>query len=159
MLMAALLTGCVSSLHGQTLTETFNPKTAAFINESGPARISGQAFVRQGSGKLHRAIGTDVRLIPRNAYADERIAAIYGDDKQQRWAGHVPDADPRYLGLMRTTIASSSGSFSFDNVADGEYYIIAMVFRPGEYRGHEYPIMERVTVKGGKNVKVVMRGY
>ena len=87
------------------------------------------------------------------------MAAIYGDQKEPRWAGQVPEPDPAYRRYMRTTIASSGGSFSFDNVADGEYYVVAMIFHPGEYSGFEYPIMEKVTVKGGKSVKLVMRGY
>ena len=32
---------------------------------------------------------------------------------------------------MRKTVASSGGSFRFDHVADGSYYVVAMIFQPG----------------------------
>lgn len=141
------------------MRESFNPKAAAFIHATGRAKISGQAFVRLNSGKLWRATGTDVELVPRSAYADERIAAIYRERKYALHGVNIPDADPVYKTYMRSTVASSGGSFSFDHVADGEYYVIAMIHMPSEYSYREFPILERVTVKGGKSVKLVMRGY
>lgn len=141
------------------LTTTFDTEEAAFIHASGRAKISGQAFVRLNSGKVLRAVGTDITLIPRTAYADERMAAIYGDSKQLGWGVNIPDPDPLYVQHMRTTVASSGGSFSFDDVADGEYYVVAMIHLPHEYSTVELPIYERVSVKGGENVRVVMRGY
>jgi hypothetical protein len=141
------------------LRTSFDAKSAAFINTAGRAKISGQAFVRLNSGKLWRATGTDVELVPRTAYADERIAAIYGAKKYALRGVLIPDADPVYVTYMRRTVASSGGSFSFDRVADGDYYVIAMIHIPSEYSYHEFPIIERVTVKGGKSVKLVMRGY
>lgn len=141
------------------LKASFDPQSAAFINHSGRAKVSGQAFFRLNSGKLFRATGTDVFLIPRTTYADERIAALYGGGKSLRSSVRVPDADPRYKQYMRTTVATSGGSFSFDHVADGEYYIVAMLHIPSESMFIQFPILERVTVRGGESVRLVMRGY
>lgn len=151
--------GCAMTRSPVVLSKTFDVQAAAFIHREGRARISGQAFVRLNSGKLLRAVGTDIVLIPRTDYADERIAALYGDSKQLGWGVNVPEADPLYVQHMRKTIASSGGSFSFDDVADGEYYVVAMIHIPYAYASIERPIYERVTVQNGKNVRIVMRGH
>lgn len=145
--------GAVACRAPLVLTTSFDPQTASFIN------ASGQAFVRQNNGKLLRATGTDVVLIPRTPYAEERIAALYGNKNQLRWGVRMPDPDPLYEQYMRRTVASSGGFFSFDRVADGEYYIVAMIHLPSEYSFWQFPILERVNVVGGRSVRVVMRGY
>ncbi len=154
-----VLSGCASMGRTSTLTQRFDPAAAAFINTEGHASISGQAFVRQTNGKLLRAVGTDIFLIPRTAYSEERIAALYGDGNQLKWGVRMPGAEPMFERYMRKTVASSGGSFRFDRVADGRYYVVAMIFLPGEYVAAEFPILQRVTVEGGRSVRVVMRGY
>lgn len=158
-LLIALVSGCVATRPPVVLTTSFDAQAAAFINANGRAKVSGQAFVRRNNGKLLRAVGTDVFLIPRTAYADERIAAIYGDGKQPRMAGELPPGDPLYDQYMRKTIASSGGSFSFDHVADGDYYVVAMIHLPSDFGFFQSPILERISVHGGKSVRLVMRGY
>lgn len=159
LLIVIVLAGCASTGAPLVSAVAFDARAADFVNASGKAKVSGQAFVRRTSGKLLRATGTDVLLIPRTAYADERIAALYGDGKQLRWGARVPAADPLYDQYMRRTVASSGGSFSFDRVADGEYYIVAMIHLPSDYLFLQFPILERVSVSGGRSVRVVMRGY
>jgi hypothetical protein len=159
LIVAVWLAGCASIGRQPALTQKFDPAAAAFVNAQGRASVSGQAFVRQTNGKLLRAVGTDILLVPRTAYSDERVAALYGDGDTLRWGVRVPEAEPLYEQYVRKTVASSGGSFRFDHVADGGYYIVAMIFLPGEYIAHEFPILERVTVAGGKSVRVVMRGY
>ena len=159
LVIIAMVSGCVATRAPVVLTTSFDAQAASFINASGRAKVSGQAFVRLNSGKLLRATGTDVHLIPRTTYADERIAAIYGERNQQISGVRMPDGDPLYEQYMRKTVASSGGSFSFDRVADGEYYIVAMIHLPSDYAFRQFPILERVTVTGGRSVRVVMRGY
>lgn len=158
-LLAGMLSGCASMGKPVVLNASFDPAAAAVVNAPGKASVSGQAFVRQNNGRLLRAVGTDIYLIPRTAYSDERIAALYGDGKQLRWGANVPEADPLFEHYMRKTVASSGGSFKFDRVADGEYYIVAMIHLPSDHVFRQFPIMERVIVTGGKSVRVVMRGY
>ena len=159
LVVAALVAGCSVSHRPVVLTTAFEPQAAAFINTTGRAKVSGQAFVRRNSGKLLRAVGTDVFLIPRTPYADERVAAIYGDGKRQQWGVQMPEADPLFEQYMRKTVASSGGSFSFDGVANGEYYVVAMIHVPSEAAFLQFPIVERASVVGGKSVRLVMRGY
>ena len=44
-------------------------------------------------------------------------------------------------------------------MADGEYYVIAMIHLPSDYGFYQFPIVERVSVEGGRSVRLVMRGY
>lgn len=159
LVVIAVVSGCVAARAPVVLMASFDAQAASFINASGRAKVSGQAFVRRNNGKLLRAVGTDVFLIPRTAYADERIVALYGNRNQLRWGVRAPDADPLYEQYMRKTVASSGGSFSFDHVADGEYYVVAMIHLPSEVSFNQFPILERVNVQGGKSVRLVMRGY
>ncbi|MBI4920326.1 MAG: carboxypeptidase regulatory-like domain-containing protein [Devosia nanyangense] len=151
--------GCATVGAPAVMAARFDPAEAAYVLAPGKAHVRGQAFVRQNNGKLLRATGTDVFLIPRTAYADERIAALYGERRQLRTGARLPDSDPLYDHYMRKTIASSGGSFDFDGVADGDYYVVAMIHLPAESVFLQFPILEQVTVKGGKSVKLVMRGY
>lgn len=48
---------------------------------------------------------------------------------------------------------------SISRVADGDYYVIAMIHMPSEYIFTQFAIMEEVSVRNGKSVKLVMRGY
>ena len=157
-LIALVMSGCSPMRPAPVLTTSFDPQAASFINASGRARISGQAFVRRNNGKLLRATGTDVFLVPRTAYADERFAALYGSGKKRLWI-RGPETPPLYEQYTRKTIATSGGSFGFDHVADGDYYVVAMIHLPDDLLYLEFPIMERVTIAGGKSVKLVMRGY
>lgn len=159
MLLAFGLTACASFGKPVVMTQTFDPAAAAFINKEGKASISGQAFVRQPDGKVLRALGTDIYLVPRTAYADERFAAIYGSGDKPKWGVRVPDADPLYEQATRKTVATSGGSFRFERVADGNYYVVAMIFIPGGYTSIEFPIIERVTIANGRSARIVMRGY
>jgi xanthine/CO dehydrogenase XdhC/CoxF family maturation factor len=159
LVVASALAGCTTYGQIVAISARFDPQAAAYINATGKADIRGQAFVRRNDGKLLRAVGTDIQLIPRTAYADERMAAIYGNGNKQKPGVRVPEADPDYLAHMRQTVARSSGSFAFEDVADGEYYVVAMVHLPSDHSKIEFPIMERVTVTNGKSVYVVMRGY
>jgi len=151
--------GCVAMRPPVKLTTPFDAQAASFIHASGRTKVSGQAFVRENSGKLLRAVGTDAVLIPKTAYADERIAALYGDQNRLRYGVNMPKPDPLYEQYMRRTVASSGGSFSFDNVADGQYYVVAMIHLPSKVSFLQFPILERVNVVGGKSVRLVMRGY
>lgn len=158
LVLVAVISGCAAT-RVPVLTATFDAHAAAIINAEGRAKVSGQAFVRRNNGKLLRAVGTDVFLIPRTAYTDERISAIYGEGKQPAASVQMPDADPLYEQYMRKTVASSGGSFSFDRVADGQYYVIAMIHLPSEVLFLQFPIIERVSIEGGRSVRLVMRGY
>ncbi len=154
-LAAALaLSACVSS---PEIKSTFNPSEAAFINKTGSGTIKGQAFLRRNDGMVVYAAGSDVRLIPKSTYADERMNAIYGGGKIGRYVQPVNN-NPQYISMTKVTRANGEGRFEFKNLADGEYYIVT----PVSWMAGDMPqggsLMERVTIRGGNSVDLIMTG-
>lgn len=147
--------GCVAA---PTIETTFNPAEAAFINETGSGTISGQAFLRRNDGVVVYAAGSEVHLVPKSTYADERIQALYRGGK---FNGYVPapkNTDPQYLAMTKTTKANGEGRFSFENLADGDYYVLTQVtWLAGDIR-QGGSLMEPVSIRNGRSVDIIMTG-
>lgn len=154
-----VLAGCVGAARTVRLDVAFDPVEAARIHETGRAKVSGEAFARLLNGKILRAVGSDVYLIPRTAYADAWFQGQFGPKKAAFRGVNFENRDPRYADHMRHTIASSGGRFTFEGVPNGEYYIFTQIPMPSDYIFYQFAVMERVVVNGGKSVRVVMRGY
>ena len=151
-LMAA--TGCVAT---PEVKSKFNASEAAFINKTGNGTIRGQAFLRRNDGMVVYAAGSDVRLIPKSTYADERMNLIYGGGKIGRYVQPVNN-NAQYISMTKVTRANGEGRFEFKNVADGDYYVVTPVsWMAGDIR-QGGSLMERVTIRGGNNVDLVMTG-
>jgi len=132
---AALVSGCVEATQVAT---PFNAAEVAYINKTGPAKITGQGFVRLTNGMVITCAGTEVALVPAGSYAKERITALYGSVG----GGHMPvsqpisvaNSPPDYATMRRVTVCDAGGNFEFAGVADGEYYVMTTVQwvpRPG----------------------------
>ena len=142
-----------------TLTTAFDADAAAFINTTGQAEVSGQAFLRRNDGIVVYGAGSEVLLIPKTAYSDERMQQIYGSGKISYFGRTFTNDDPDYYNYARTAIADGEGRFSFDNVAYGDYYLITTVTWMIQYAQQGGSLMERVSVRDGQDVSVIMRGY
>lgn len=148
---ALLLAGCVT----RTLETTFDPQAASFIHTSGNGRIEGQAFLRRNDGVVVYAAGSHVTLIPATAYADERIAQVYGSGKRAYLGVDFQNDDPRFHDHTRSTKADGEGRFVFDALARGRYYVVTSVYwLNGQEGGWFY---ETATVDDGP-VTVIMSG-
>lgn len=151
-LMAA--SGCVAT---PEVKSTFNASEAAFINKAGSGTIKGQAFLRRNDGMVVYAAGSDVRLIPKSTYADERMNLIYAGGKIGRYVQPVNN-NPQYISMTKVTRANGEGRFEFKNVADGEYYVVTPVsWMAGDMR-QGGSLMERATIRGGNSVELIMTG-
>lgn len=154
--LIVLLGACSST---GTLTTAFDADAAAFINRSGNADVSGQAFLRRNDGIVVYGAGSEVTLIPKTAYSDERIQQIYGSGKQSYLGRRFTNDDPNYYTYTRTAIADGEGRFTFKNVANGDYYLVTSVTWLVQYAQQGGLLMERVSVQGGQDANVIMRGY
>ena len=137
LLLAAITTGCVTTV---PLTTTFDPSEVAFIKEQGTNTIEGSALIRQRGGGVVNCAGYQVNLIPRGAYAEERMKIIYGTAwnsafRQYNFGGQRPPTpDPAYLSNSRNAVCDTLGKFVFRNVAAGSYFIITEIrWEVGEY--------------------------
>ena len=151
---AIALTGCVSA---PEIKSTFNPSEAAFINKIGNGTIKGQAFLRRNDGMVVYAAGSDVRLVPKSAYADERINAIYRGGKIGGYVQPVNN-NQQYISMTKVTRANGEGRFEFKNLADGEYYVVTPVSWMAGNMPQGGSLMERATIRGGNTVELVMTG-
>lgn len=151
--MSALL-GCSPA----TLVTTFDPTQAAYINDKGSGTITGQAFLRRNDGIVVYAAGSEVNLIPKTTYSDERIAAIYGSGKLSMFGRTFKNDDPEYYKYSRRTVANGEGRFTFTDVPDGDYYVTTQVIWQVQYSQQGGALMERVQIKGGKPVEIIMTG-
>ena len=107
-------------------TVAFDAKAAAFITKKGAVSIKGHAFLRRRDGVTVDAAGEIVRLIPATPYAEERFRRLYQGKKFAGGVFFAPQqdvADPEYSKLLRETKAEANGTFRFDNVAAGRYFI------------------------------------
>ncbi len=65
--------------------------------------------------------------------------------------------DPLYVSTLRTTPCDAAGSFSFPRVPDGVWYVTSSVKWQGAAQMEGGSMMQRVDVRGGRLVKVVLR--
>ena len=156
------LSGCVEKEIKTTVA--FDPKEVAYINEQGSAKIEGQAFLKQRGGGVVTCAGETATLFPAGEYATQRMTQLYGSREGGRNlfrlalnAAFVSDtADARYRSLVRETTCDASGNFTFDNVADGEYYVTAAVrWMVGGFPEGGF-ISKRIKIADGQSQKVIL---
>jgi hypothetical protein len=141
----------------------FDATEAAFVLKQGKATIDGHAFVTNGSGGVVNAAGQPVWLVPVTAYSRQRFAAFYGAGKSIP-ARSVPNisSDPDYIKYTRQTKTESSGKFSFDKVAPGEYFVVSqMIWKKDDAMFAQGAAMyETVKITGAEKdpVKVIVSG-
>jgi len=161
-LAALLVGGCSQTVKIET---QFNPNEAAIINQKGQATITGQLFLTQRGGAVVYGAGSDVRLIPKTAYASDRMGQIFKQGKMfpSVIGLNVENEDPSFVQYQRTTKADGQGRFAFTDVAPGSYYVTGVVTwcAPGAYGSCNQQggaLMETVTVSGPQKVDVIMNG-
>lgn len=157
-----LLTGCQATQPKVTLTSTFDPNEAAYINAAGSGSISGEAFLKTVGGDVKTAAGNNVELVPATRYARERIAAIYNGGACARQAVDFGAADPNYMRMTRRTVADAQGKFRFDGLAAGDYYIITFVIwgAPSQYGISQQgcSLNQLVSLRDGESKSVILTG-
>ena len=144
------------------VTVPFNAAEVAYINKSGAAKITGQAFTRLSNGLVITCAGTDIQLVPAGSYAKARIAALYGTAGGGRMSVAqritVSNSPPDYAAMRRVAFCDAGGNFEFSGVADGEYYLMAVVqWVPAPGRAPEgVRLVSLVRVANGQGLRVIM---
>ncbi len=160
--LAALACAACQSTHVEDRV-AFDANDAAYIRKQGAATVEGEAFVTNENGRVVKAAGQIVWLVPATAYARQRFTAIYGAKKSVPIGAVAqlhPDAD--YLAYTRRTKTGSNGKFSFDNVAAGDYFVVSQMSwkKDDELFARGAAMYETAKVKGDEDdpVKVVVSG-
>jgi len=159
--VAGILCGCVAK--DVQIETAFDPAAAAFIKAEGSATIEGHAFLKRWDGRAIHAVGEHAWLVPVTPYSEERFRKLYGDRKLMPAVlqNRVGNPDPQFMEYVRRTKTESDGTFRFEKVAPGAYFLVTTV----TYREkHEDmlpqggSVYERVTVKGDEKaiIRVVL---
>ena len=123
-----LMVGCAPQIQTIETIGKFDPDEVAFIHATGPNTIQGQAFMRQRGGNVVTCAGNKVLLVPQGSNSIERIAKLFGSTQRVARPIAMPDiADVRYWKHMRSTRCDAKGSFVFEDLADGDYFITTYV--------------------------------
>lgn len=138
----------------------FDAAQAKAMLTTGVNFIKGNAFMRQRGGGVVTCAGMNVVLTPATAYATKRIWNIYGNTVSGFSDNPTPPAFtpdyPEYMTLVKMTKCDSQGNFTFDRVADGEFYITTSVAWMAGSRLQGGNLMAKVKVENGASESVIL---
>jgi hypothetical protein len=161
--LAALLAGCSTQTRNPTqvwaMAAAFDKTQAERLMQDGSNQIRGNGFMRQRGGGVVTCAGQLAMLIPATEYAKERMFALYGPGDSGTNVSRNPTFQPdvlEYGTLTRSTKCDAQGNFTFDRVADGEFFVNTMVTWSVGYSSQGGYLMHKVTVKNGQSVNVIL---
>jgi hypothetical protein len=153
--LAACATPIVSDQPYAGPMEPLRVEDFAWSTAKGSNVITGEVAYRTGAGPWTCA-GGSVGLTPETAYSRQRVAALYGSTRRATLPVQLvrsrsveqPAAD--YGRFVRTVRCDAQGRFTFGDLPDGSWFIIAQA-KPGPGAAPEdaLAIMQHVEVRGG----------
>ena len=160
LLVTAGLSGCITMGQAPTVTlgMAFDSEEAARLIAPGANTIKGNGFMRQRGGAVISCAGSTVTLVPATGYAYARFQALYDSVDQgvtRKSVNFEPDLRT-YRQLTRTTRCDSQGNFTFEQVADGEFFVMTSVSWTVGYSEEGGYLMRRVAAKGGRITNVIL---
>jgi hypothetical protein len=144
--------------------DRFDPQAVAWSKKPGTNTIIGTAELT-ANGKTKTCAGLEVRLVPDAPYTRERVAMLYGttnngfvEAEEARRVQQRTDAavDPAYKRSHKVATCDGNGHFTFANLADGSYYVLAPVLwrKAGASEPDGGFLMERVRLAGGETMRL-----
>jgi hypothetical protein len=158
---ALVVVGCAQfGLQESALSTPIAPSEIDWARKSGANTVSGIAVSKAG-GTSHTCAGQSANLIPDSAYARARMTAIFGNATRGTRAASLGPVkfeknDPLYVSTLRTTRCDAANSCSFPRVPDGIWYVTSSVKWQGPAQVEGGSMMQRVDVRGGRFVKVML---
>ncbi|MBB1074260.1 hypothetical protein HUU62_07505 [Rhodoferax sp. 4810] len=141
------------------LSAHYDEAQALRLLQDGTNTIKGSAFMRQRGGGVVTCAGQIVNLVPATEYARQRVLMGYGSSESgfnnSRRGVFEPDI-PAYKTNVRTTKCDAQGSFIFDRVADGEFFVVTTITWSVGYSQQGGNLMHRVTVKNNQFTTIVL---
>ena len=122
--------------------------------------IPGTAHIKGFTAPNQSCAGNAVALTPDSPYARERIGKLYGSTEYAVIPTVVvrgkviANDNPAMRGYVRSARCDSAGSFAFDNLPAGAFFIIAEV---GDPTGPKV-VMRRVTAVAGRVLQAPLTG-
>jgi hypothetical protein len=164
--LAVLVAACeTASLSSRD--ESFDPRDVAWSKQRGANTIVGTAKLKAGDGVTRSCASLSVRLAPDSDYTRYRVERLYGDadtayvsatEAKRVRAQTGADVTPAYEKSLKAAKCDANGHFTFKNLPDGTYYVMAPVVwrgKVGEVSEGGF-FMQRVTVEGGETARLAM---
>lgn len=161
LLIILFLTGCLSQPIKTVYIESpFNSDVAESLLEEGDNKIEGSALIRQVGGGVVSCAGRNVYLIPKTEYLTERINHLYGNEIKGYNSSNNFNFSPEseeFRNLKKVALCDVQGYFEFDNVADGDFYIVSsIVWRVSKYKNEGGSLFTQVSIKNGETKNIVL---
>jgi hypothetical protein len=156
---SALVVGACAAPRPPVDIGPFDAQLAARMLSPGSNTIRGSAFLRQAGGGVVTCAGREVSLVPATPYARRLYAALYGTEHGAAEVQNGPrltGQNPGFAAHIRTTQCDAQGTFTFDRVADGDFFLETTVTWVVDGFTEGGPIMRRVPVSGGQSISVVI---
>lgn len=175
-----LLAGCATPAP-VTIAVPFDQVRANTLLEPGTGQIHGTALIWLSTGAVISCAGENVTLYPATRYANEWVRLNYDGvppaklqpsdvSYRSRKAGPAPAvALPSFLAASRSTHCDNDNHFQFDQVSDGEFYVVAHLvwqqqiwdevsfFYGNKYYDREGTVLKKVRVHGGQVANADMK--
>lgn len=142
-----LVGGCYTPTPPARRNAPFIEAEYAPYKARGSGVIEGQAFSRNGLGEVRAAAGRSVYLNPVTSYSKEWWNAVVMSGRQ------IEPSDPRIDEFNRETKADISGSFKFEGLPPGEYYVFCADAWGWNYINYG----DHVRLEEGKSLKIILR--
>lgn len=153
------LAGCATNRVVKPLAP-FDAEAAKKQLAEGPNSVKGSALIRQAGGGVVTCAGKPVFMMPVTAAAKEWAAQLYGTSR-----GGFHNAQGRGIqfkgrddmfAATRTTTCDAQGSFKFDRVADGQFFLFTRItwIVAGSIQGGS--VMRPITLSGGQMTEIVL---
>jgi hypothetical protein len=136
----------------------------AWSERPGANTLIGNIAYRPAAGQVWSCAGQSVALTPETSYSRGRMITLYGSaDRALQTVAAVRTRSAANIGLdysrfVDSTTCDDQDNFAFRDLPDGAYFIIARVrqTRPPGASGEGMVIMQRVELRGGAPVRIVL---
>jgi hypothetical protein len=124
----ALLAGCAKQVEFDRQFDQTSRAMAEAAIKPGPGEIRGQSFMRRPTGATVTNAGDWVFLVPATPYSDEVFWRLFGADRYRNWlTGNRGEVDPSMFILAHRVKANKGGTFIFEKVKLGRYYVTSKI--------------------------------
>ncbi len=149
LLVIFLMMSCARTYDRQA---EFNPEEYAPYEDTGTARVCGQAYLSLDGGKHHVASGDRVLLAPVTSYTEEafKVKVMRGRSME--------DPDPKAMKFEKHTKTDDEGRFCFTGLPAGEYYVVADIALPTSTKEQRESQLAhaKASVKAAENVYILV---
>jgi hypothetical protein len=153
LIFTATVSGCAAPEPYVMRSKLDHVSMQSYLQE-GNTKVTGQAFLKTRGGDVKYGAGTTVSLYPAVEYASEVNNIPWYK------SGNVTGRDSEWGKYIKNTTSDGNGSFEFNGVAQGNYYLETSVTWevPGKYGSSTQGgiVRKLITVPKEGAVKVIL---